>query len=203
MNQDRFIHIALAFDDNFWAPAYAVMRSVCLATKRRADLVFHLCHDGLSSERRTEIEAITTEFGAQLRDYPLQQHETFNIVARTLPIPKRLHSVIYARMLLDLLLPHEVNRVIYLDCDTMVVAPIEQLWDSDFGGNAIAAVPDGWGKLCMGGRDMRKKTRFFRPRPTLFQFRCSVDRPGALRRGQYPWQNRKDGGRWDSQPTLL
>jgi len=46
-------HIALTFDDYFWAPAYATMRSVCLTTRRRADLVFacangtfrgHHCH---------------------------------------------------------------------------------------------------------------------------------------------------------------
>ena len=35
------IHIVLTFDDNFWAPAYAVARSICLSTRRR-DLVFHL-----------------------------------------------------------------------------------------------------------------------------------------------------------------
>ncbi|MEO6394984.1 MAG: hypothetical protein ABIO40_03655, partial [Devosia sp.] len=27
------IHIALTFDDNFWAPAYTVARSICLTTK--------------------------------------------------------------------------------------------------------------------------------------------------------------------------
>ena len=36
------IHIVLAFDDNFWAPAFTLMRSACLSTHRRQDLVFHL-----------------------------------------------------------------------------------------------------------------------------------------------------------------
>lgn len=168
MSQDRSIHVALAFDDNFWAPAYAVMRSVCLTTARRADLVFHLCHDGLSAQRRQQLEAITTEFGAQLRDYPLQAHETFNTVARSLPVARRLHSVIYARMLLDLLLPPDVRRVIYLDCDTMVIAPIEALWEEDLGDKAIAAVPDGWALFQMGGRDMDEKRSIFDPAQPYF-----------------------------------
>lgn len=155
------IHIAICFDDNFWAPAYAVMRSVCLTSKRRADIVFHICHDGLSSEHRAALEAIASEFGAQLRDYALQDHATFNSVARSLPVAKRLHSVIYARMLLDLLLPKEVERVIYLDCDTMVIAPIEELWAADLGEKAIGAVADGWALFQMGGRDMVEKKGLF------------------------------------------
>ena len=33
------IHIALTFDDSYWAPAYATMRSICLTTRRRGDIV--------------------------------------------------------------------------------------------------------------------------------------------------------------------
>ncbi len=36
------LHIALSFNDKFWAPAYAVMRSICLTSTRRKDIVFHL-----------------------------------------------------------------------------------------------------------------------------------------------------------------
>lgn len=155
------IHIAVCFDDNFWAPAYAVMRSVCLTSTRRSDIVFHICHDGLSADHRAALDAIATEFGAQLRDYALQDHDTFNSVARSLPVAKRLHSVIYARMLLDLLLPPDVERFIYLDCDTMVIAPIEDLWAIELGDNAIGAVADGWALFQMGGRDMVEKKGLF------------------------------------------
>lgn len=155
------IHIALAFDDNFWAPAYAVMRSVCLNTTRRADLLFHLCHDGLSAEHRADLDKITTEFGAALRDYPLAENASFNAICRDLPVPKRLHPVIYARLLLNVLLPAEVERVIYLDCDTMVIAPIELLWDIDLNAKTLGAVPDAWKLLQAGGRDMVEKTDVF------------------------------------------
>ena len=57
------IHIALTFDDNFWAPAYALMRSVCLFTRRRRDLVFHLCHRTLLPAHQTDLEGIAEEFG--------------------------------------------------------------------------------------------------------------------------------------------
>lgn len=49
------MHIALVLDDNFWAPAYAVMRSVALHTHRRRDLRFHLVHQPLSDEHVADL----------------------------------------------------------------------------------------------------------------------------------------------------
>ena len=66
MNTAGPLHIALTFDDYFWAPAYATMRSVCLTTRRRADLVFHLFHWHLADENRAILDAIGTEFGARI-----------------------------------------------------------------------------------------------------------------------------------------
>ena len=67
----RAIHIALTFDDSFWTPAYAIMRSAALTSVRPSDLVFHLLHKGLSVASRRELDAVTAEFGVTLRDYPL------------------------------------------------------------------------------------------------------------------------------------
>lgn len=157
------IHVALAFDDNFWAPAYAVMRSICLTTTRRADLVFHLCHDRMKPERRDDLDKIGTEFGATLLFYPLEANQDFNATCRALPVDKRLHVVMYARLLLDRLLPEGVERVIYLDCDTMVMAPIERLFETPLEGKALGAVPDPMRLLITTGRDMRTKRKVFDP----------------------------------------
>ncbi len=40
MTTDTAIHIALTFDDGFWAPAFATMRSIALSSRRRSDLNF-------------------------------------------------------------------------------------------------------------------------------------------------------------------
>jgi lipopolysaccharide biosynthesis glycosyltransferase len=160
---DRTIHVALAFDDKFWAPAYAVMRSICLNTTRRGDLVFHLCEDGLADDHRAVLEEIVVEFGARLNIIALAEDADFNAICRSLPIPRRLHSVIYARMLLDRLLPADVARVIYLDCDTMVMGPIERLWDADLAGCALGAVSDPWRLFNMNGKDLAEKRDIFDP----------------------------------------
>lgn len=155
------IHLALTFDDNYWAPAYAVMRSVCLFTHRRADLVFHLFQRGVSPTHQADLDAIATEFGARLVRYDLDTATAFADIADRVKTSRRLSNVVYARLLIDRLLPPEVERIIYLDCDTMVRDRIEALYDTDMEGYPIAAVRDVMGAFIVGGRDIRSNRDLF------------------------------------------
>lgn len=162
------IHIALTFDDNFWAPAYATMRSVCLFTHRRSELVFHLCHRTLSAEHRADLEAITAEFPVTLRWYELDASPLFADLARRMPENKRLSNIVYARLVIDQLVGPEVERILYLDCDMLVRDAIEDLFEVDMAGNGIAAVRDSIGAFITGGRDLRNNKDLFDPADPYF-----------------------------------
>jgi lipopolysaccharide biosynthesis glycosyltransferase len=149
------LHIALCFDDYFWAPTYATMRSVCISTRRKTDLVFHLLHWHLEPEHQRDFDAITTEFGAQIEHYPLDAHPEITARLSGLPGTRRIPPIAYARLLLDLLLPAEVERFVYLDSDLLVRVPIETLLGIDLLGNAIAAAPEPGRQRLIRGDDMR------------------------------------------------
>lgn len=155
------LHIALTFDDNFWAPAYAVMRSICISTARRRDLVFHLLHMPLGAKHRADLERITGEFGAQLMFYSLADLPQFEAMVSGLPQRGRWPKVVYARLMLAELLPGDVGRVIYLDCDTLVRAPIEDLYTIDLGGQPLGAVRDSTAPFISLGRDMARNGEIF------------------------------------------
>lgn len=162
------IHVALTFDDNFWAPAYATMRSVCLFTHRRADLVFHLCHRTLSPAHRADLEAITAEFPVRLHWYDLDQSELFRDIATRMPENRRLSNIVYARLMIDRLVGPEVARVLYLDCDMLVRADIAELYDTDLEHRPIAAVRDTIGAFIANGRDLRNNRDIFDPADPYF-----------------------------------
>jgi lipopolysaccharide biosynthesis glycosyltransferase len=151
------LHIALTFDDYFWAPAYATMRSVCLTTRRRADLVFHLFHWQLWPEHRADLDAIATEFGATVRHYPLDTDPKIRSLIEALPGTRDFPPVVYARLLLDELLPSEVSRFLYLDSDLYVRAPVEKLIEMDLSGNTLAAAPEPGRHHLVKGDDMRTR----------------------------------------------
>lgn len=158
---DTALHIALCFDDNFWAPAYAVMRSICLATKRRKDLNFHLCHRKLTAEHVADLKSIATEFKATLHFHALDEMDIFRSVGLKAKYHPRLTHTIYGRLLFDHFLPKTISRLIYLDCDMYVRAPIEELAELDLDGKAIAAVPDPGSHLHTNGRDFKQKWDLF------------------------------------------
>jgi lipopolysaccharide biosynthesis glycosyltransferase len=167
------IHIALTFDDGFWAPAYATMRSVCLASRRRGDLVFHLFHRGLAVGHRAQLDEIPKEFGAALIDYDLSANAAFNAFLAGMSYHKALTNLVYARLMLDDLLPAEIARLIYLDCDMLVRSPIETLAELDLEGHPIAAVLDPHRHRAMLGRDFKRNT-------DLFDFNQSYFNAGLL-----------------------
>lgn len=162
------IHIALTFDNGFWAPAYATMRSVCVSTRRKHDLVFHLCHRPLSEEHRADLLKIESEFGATLRFYDLSQTKHFQDLLGRVPKNHRLGDIPYARFVMDRFLPAEVERLIYLDCDMMVVSPIEEIWEADLNGKPVAAVRDAWGKFLAAERDLRGRGGVLDPADPYF-----------------------------------
>jgi lipopolysaccharide biosynthesis glycosyltransferase len=162
------MHVALTFDDNFWAPAYATMRSVCLFSHSREDLVFHLFHRTLTAEHRADLEAITGEFPVSLRWYDLDNNQLFTDIAQRMPENKRLSNIVYARLLIDRLVGSDVERILYLDCDMLVREDVRYLFDLDLRGNAIAAVRDTIGAFITGGKDIRKNRDIFDPADYYF-----------------------------------
>jgi lipopolysaccharide biosynthesis glycosyltransferase len=160
-SKSQKIHIALCFDDKYWALAYTVMRSVSIATGRKPDLNFHLLHNGLDPRHSADLDRIAEEFGAHLHFYDLNEVELFKSLGEKGRYHKRLTYIIYARLMLHEILPAEVGRVIYMDCDMYVRAPIEELFEMDLEGHAIAAVRDPFYFHIVGGRDLRAKRDLF------------------------------------------
>lgn len=55
------------------------------------------------------------------------------------PVSKRYPQQIYYRLAAPLVLPKELDRILYLDVDTVVINPLHTLYDTDFQGNWFAA----------------------------------------------------------------
>jgi lipopolysaccharide biosynthesis glycosyltransferase len=164
---DAAIHLALTFDDNFWAPAFAVMRSVCVTTRRRRDLVFHLFLHGVSAAHKADFERIVEEFGVRLLFYDIAGDAELRRIAALLPQNSRFPPIVSARLYIDRFLPASVRRFIYLDSDTLVMAPIERLYDHDLAGFPLAAVADPFALREMG-RDMTARHGILDPADGYF-----------------------------------
>ncbi len=153
--EEKQIHIALCFDEKFYPPAYATMRSVCLTTHQRKNLIFHLCYPGLSQNGKIVLEEISKEFGAKIIHYDISNNKDYQYFANSLPYTSHISSVAYARMIFDKIIDKKVKKLIYLDCDLLIRAPIENLYEVKLDNYPLGAVKDAHGLRWSNGRDIK------------------------------------------------
>lgn len=133
------INICFATDDKY-APYMGVALQSALASAAKTDFLrFHILDNGISAENKKAIASLKTLYPNHevcfypldpqwLKDLPLV-HETLSVVA-------------YARLWLGRVLPPQVSRVIYLDCDVFVRGSLAVLYEEGLGDNVVAGVED-------------------------------------------------------------
>lgn len=126
------IHIALATDDNYVDFALIVLTSIVLNYKGDLPLAAHIMTNGLSDEKLRQF--------ADFSKYGMETHIIDIDVER---FSKRWNTSrpTFFRLELPELLP-DLNRLIYLDCDVVVLDDISKMWKLDLNGHPLGAIGD-------------------------------------------------------------
>lgn len=129
--------IVCATDNNFVQHCCVMLASVLT---NNSNVTVYLLTEGLTNENqkiiRQEIEA---KFG--IFHYIIVDSD----VVSKLPMPgnrnlKHISPATYYRLLIPDLLPDEVHKAIYLDCDIVVRKSLEELWNIDISDYSLGAV---------------------------------------------------------------
>tara|TARA_R110002051_G_scaffold318644_1_gene401265 strand:- start:20627 stop:21547 length:921 start_codon:yes stop_codon:yes gene_type:complete len=166
VGQDQ--HIALCVNDVFWPPAFTVIRSICLTATHREKLRFHLVVAGIPPMLVEDLRTLKQEFGVFIEVINVDEHDRFAELVETLPTTKRFPPIIYARIFLAELLSKDIERVLYLDADTLVLSPLDPLFSMPLGNMAAAAVTDPQAMRVANGRDVRNNRDLFDPSQPYF-----------------------------------
>lgn len=123
------IHIALSADKAFTVPLGLCLRSIMQSAAPATKYHFHILDSGV--DRQLLLRGGFTNIS------------WYNVAdkMRDLPTAQRFPSATYHRFLLPTLLPQEITRIIFLDCDTVVKRDLTELYHTNLQGNTIAAVP--------------------------------------------------------------
>jgi len=139
------IQVVLACDANYVMPLAVAMCSAATNCDRSRNLTFNVFQDGIDSALREKVERSLRQTGfpnARINwmKAPIER------VANVKMVNKWLTPMTLVRLLIPDLLPPEVQRVIYLDCDLVVNDDLGHLWDMDIGGKSLLAARDtiGW-----------------------------------------------------------
>lgn len=133
------IHIVFASDDAYVQHLGVLLVSI-FENNKDESITVHLLSDNISAAKKALLSQVVEEQYKQkllyyemdkslFKDFPLRAKDHISIAA-------------YYRLKLSDLLPKEMSRILYLDCDMIVTGALRPLWDTDITGMAVAAVMD-------------------------------------------------------------
>lgn len=128
------IVVAFGVDVNY-APHLAVAIASVVANAPGALFRFMIIHDGVPAAHQSQVEAVASGHAFEwheIADSRLLEMESFNHITRAS----------YFRFAIPTFTPADAKRVIYLDCDLVVLGDLRDLAKVDLQGNGIGAVYD-------------------------------------------------------------
>ena len=129
------MEIAACTNHRFIMPIGVMMHSVC-RNNNDLEVRFHVIVD----------ESVTEEDKQDLKDVAegnsIQFYTVDSRIFSSMPLTEVFSPATYYRLLLPKILPEDLHKVLYLDCDLIVRHSLLSLWETDVDGYALAAVTD-------------------------------------------------------------
>lgn len=132
------INIALCFDNNFVRQAGVLIKSI-ICSNPENQITFYCVSDSISQENKASLENVCENSNAKVDFRSLDITKMSNF-----PVRKRDHISLatYYRLLLPLILPEELDRVLYLDCDMICVDDLLNFYNTDLEEKSCAITAD-------------------------------------------------------------
>lgn len=133
----NFIHLVLASDNNYAQHLGVTMASILENNHAKANIVFHILENNLNQENKEKLKIIKNKYNCQLFFYNIQEQEIENF-----PDMGYVSKTAYLRLFIPQILPEDINRVLYLDCDLIVLNDLKHLYQLELQGKSLAAIKD-------------------------------------------------------------
>jgi len=132
------IHVAFSSDENYAPFLATAIISIIENCESDVNLKFHIVSVGISLSSQHKIEEMIVSKKAECFIYDFNNSKDLvgGFIFEVAQINK------YARLYLSKLLPDKIEKVIYLDCDVLVLGSFGDLWKINLEKYFFAGVPD-------------------------------------------------------------
>lgn len=139
-------NVVYACDDSY-VPIF--LASLASLLESNNDVTVYLLFADLAEENRVKIDKCAGKYGKTILYIDVNGAQGFAF--GSLKMSNRWPPIVCVRLWLENLLPPDIKMILYLDCDTIIVSDLSELYSVDLDGYAAAGVLD-----CM---DKRYKKR--------------------------------------------
>lgn len=131
-------NIVINTDDKYLQHAMAMLCSLYENNKMHEITVHVLCKE-LSDKSQAYIKDLTKHYGNDVFFYNVNEEILEGVQFRK---KRPLSMAAYYRLLLSSILPENLDKVLYLDCDMIVMRDIQEIFNIEIDGFALAATLD-------------------------------------------------------------
>lgn len=136
------IHIAASSDNNYAQHVGVMLYSLLSNASTPENILIHLISSDISHSNLEKLHGCASNFGASLNIILANNKRYENLPTL------RYGTAAYQRISLGEYLPNTATKVIYLDCDILVLSDIKQLWEAPLDKKTIGAVENLSPKAC-------------------------------------------------------
>lgn len=135
---EKRIFVCCASDNNY-APWLGGCIYTALKNTAPGDVLdFYVFEDGISPQRKMELESLVKNTPHHIHFIPVP----FEKLPELQIHHAHLSRAAFARLLMGSLLPKDVEKVIYLDCDVMICSSLAELYGMNLENNILGAAAD-------------------------------------------------------------
>lgn len=167
------LNVLYQFNNNYAIYAGVSIASLFQNNQRAEDIIVHVFDDEsdpISQENRIKFQELAQQFGREIKIY-----DTHNLIGLIQKLNIPTYRNCYAanmRLFLDKILSNQIDRVLYLDADTLVVGCLDELFSMGLDGNIIGMVLECQGNPIKQQIGMSENTPYFNSGMILYDLKA-------------------------------
>lgn len=137
------MNIVLASDDNY-VPLLTISIVSLLENNYKDfdEINVFILNDGITNQNIEKIKNILNKYNCNISFIKTKNIENLNLNIVSLERDNIASFTTYSRLFIGSLIPDNIDKIIYIDCDILNVYSLKQLWEEDISDYYCAAVLD-------------------------------------------------------------
>ena len=146
-NKAEKINVAFTIDNNYPIFTLLSINSILKNNVSNSDYMFYIIENNLTDKNKKKMEKFVKKRNQEIEfiniDKPLLKNKELYVHDHC----KHVTEIAMARVYLPEILSNDINKVIYLDADTLVLTDLKELYNEDLHGFVAGMVLDISGKV--------------------------------------------------------
>lgn len=137
------MNVVFACDDNY-VPLLTISAVSFLVNNKNdfEEINIFILDDGISKNNKNKVNSILSEYNCNILFIKTKKIEELDFKVLYLEREDIASLTTYARLFITSLLPDNIDKILYLDCDSIIVDSFKELWQEDISNYYCAAVQD-------------------------------------------------------------